>query len=164
MAANKQEFSTILGADGKPIKYDAIVSDQGRNYSDEVLPGNMQHRPVADNAHISEKAYYFPPAFMALKQELEYYHKEWFETRNDNLNGKVSPAWAMMFNASDFVMIMNQYTLAAVDLNIPDATEAELQAAANKAYIPFDTGAVNWTCHQFLNRLRKMRGVSPLSY
>jgi len=162
--ADFEKFSSILGADGKPIKYEAITSTQGRAYSDEVLPGNMQHRPVDADAHISEKAYYFPPAFLALKQELEYYHKEWFETRNDNLNGKVSPAWAMMFNASDFVMVMNQYTRAAVDIDIPDATESELQAAANAAYIPFDTGAVNWTCHQFLNRLRKMRGLSPLTY
>lgn len=159
-------MSFILGPDGKPLSGEPELVQPVTSYRDDdrSLPANMRHNPVAENAHISQKVTMFPPSFLALQQELQMYHKPWFEAVHPDIeNGTMSPAVAMVYAGHAFVMVMNHYTRAAVDLDLPDATEAELQAAADRQYIPFDTGNVSGICHQFLNRLRKMRGLSPLS-
>lgn len=158
-------MSVILGPDGLPFEAPKLIQpNTSANNDDRSLPENMRHNPVDANAHISRKVYMFPPSFLALKQELETYHKPWFEAVHPDIaNGTMSPAVAMIYAGEEFVVAMNHYTRATVDLDIPDATEAELQAEADRKYIPFDSGNVSGICHEFLNRLRKMRGLSPLS-
>ena len=159
-------MSFILGPDGKPLPDAMQLIQPNTSFRDDdrSLPSNMRHNPVEASAHISRKVTMFPPSFMALKQELEMYHKPWFEAVHPDIaEGTMSPAVAMIYAGEEFVMVLNHYTKASVDLDLPDATEAELQAAADRQYIHFDSGNVAGICHEFLNRLRKMRGLSPLS-
>lgn len=166
-------MSMILGPDGLPLppsQTQRQTDNESWKDSDAKLAPNQRHNLVGDNAHISEKVLMFPPAFMALKRELEEHHREWFTTSHENLPWhwdmpvRMSPAIAMLFAGSEFCMVMNHYTRAAIDLTLPDTSVSELQQAADKQYIHFDSGRVDWICHQFLNRLRKMRGLSPLTY
>lgn len=154
-------MSEILGPDGKPVRLQFDKTKESRD--DSSLPDGFKHKPVDAKAHISQKAYFFPPAFNALREELQSNWRDWFETPHKDLPRMVSPAVAMVYYAQEFVLVMNQFVGRGVDLDIPDATEIELQMAADKQYVPFDSGNVNGICHTFLNDLRKMRGVSAIS-
>lgn len=130
---------------------------------DAALPDGFKHKPVDQGAHISQKVYMFPESFNALRVELQSNWREWFERPHEDLPRMVSPAVAMVFYAQEFVLVLNQFVGRGVDLDIPDATAEELQRVADRQYVPFDSGNVSGICHQFLNDLRKMRGVSPIS-
>lgn len=151
----------LLDQFGNPIKLQFDKTKEAKD--DSSLGDGFKHKPVDKNAHISQKAYYFPESFNALRIELQSFWRPWFEKPHEDLPGMVSPAVAMVYHAQEFVLVMNQFVGRGVDLDVPDATEAELQRAADKAYVPFDSGNVAGICHMFLNDLRKLRGVSPIS-
>lgn len=106
---------------------------------DASLPPGQFDKRVADNEHISQKLYFFPPEFIALRQELDSHWREWFETVQP-LTG-TSPAWCMVFDAPQFIGYCNGATGLGIQL---------------------DTGNVAGICKKFLNAFRAMRGVGAI--
>lgn len=94
---------------------------------------------VAPNAHFSEKIYFFPESFNALRRELEENYPTFFHSVVPGFG--YSPAWAMVHNAPQFVGFCN----GATDLDVM-----------------FDSSNVAGICLKFLNAFRAMRGVSPI--
>lgn len=98
--------------------------------------GGEVDQPVADlddkQKHISEKVYYMPESYNALRIEM---YEHWQDT--------VWPAasWFMAFDAVQFVEVM--------DLILDTKTT-------------FDTAKVDGICKKYLDLLRIKRGVSPL--
>lgn len=114
------------------------INPEGRG-ADANLPDNQQNKPAAAGAHFSEKLYYFPPEFNALRQELEDHFRNFFHSVNPEMG--TSPAYAMVFDAPKFVGMCN----GALDMDVA-----------------FDSENVAGTCKRFLNGFRKLRGLSPL--
>lgn len=119
---------------------DATAPDASRPGGDKKLGEGFYHNPVAQNEHISKKTYYFPPSFNALRRELQDHWKDFFETISP-LTG-TSPAWCMVFDAPQFIGFMNGFTGLSQQM---------------------DSENVEGICFNFLNALRKMRGVSEFN-
>lgn len=117
---NKQHDNTVVGGDAS-------------------LPANQQNKAAAPNATAKDKIYLFPPAFNALREELE---TNWpaLMCTTDPKNGR-SLGWYMAFDAPEFISAMN----SALDM------EEQM-----------DSDDVQGICHRFLNALRKLRNVSPI--
>lgn len=111
--------------------------------SDASLPVNQQHSytadPLAKKKNFDQKLYFFPPEFSALREELEQHYPVFFTRVNPETG--MAPANAMVFDAPQFIGLMN----GALDLDMQ-----------------LDTENVAGICKIFLNKLRIMRGVSPL--
>lgn len=111
--------------------------------SDAKLPAHQRHEvnesPLAPKKHISEKIYYFPEEFNALRRELEDFWPAFFTHINPEFG--FSPAWAMVHNGPQFIGLMN----GALDMDVQ-----------------LDTENIAATCKAYLNKLRAMRGVSPI--
>lgn len=119
---------------------DATAPDLEHRGADIILPAHMQNKAAPKGAHFSEKVYFFPPSFNALREELETNYPTWFNTVVPGFG--ISPAYAMVYNAPQFVGFCN----GAVDSDIQ-----------------FDSEDVAGICHRLLNRFRAMRGASPIS-
>lgn len=91
------------------------------------------------NKHFSQKIYFFPPEFHALREELENNYRDFF-TEINPLTG-TSPAYCMVYDAPQFIGYCNGMTGLAEQL---------------------DTGNVAGTCKTFLNAFRRMRGVKGI--
>lgn len=109
--------------------------------SDAALPDHNKTKLVGDKAHISQKVYYFPESFNALREELERYYPTFFYLVNPDIG--CSPAHAMVFDAPHFVGMCN---------------------GALGTVVQFDSENVDGICKTFLNEFRKLRGASPLSF
>lgn len=92
--------------------------------------GVGHHDPQNDNVNFDQKIYWFPPHFLALREEIA---NNWTET----LWPKV--AWYMANQAEEFIERMNEWC---------------------SMRLPFDSAKVDWTCEQYLNKLRRMRGAA----
>lgn len=116
----KQIIETSNSSSAVPMLAPENQSDKalGYHYHDLSVPENLKN--------FDQKIYLFPPAFNALRREL-----------NDNWPVLWAlSSWYMAYRAEEFCAIMN------------DATDLR---------IIFDSGAVNWMCEQWLNKLIKMR-------
>lgn len=115
--------------------------DQNRAGSDFLLPAHQRNAPVTQEKQkeFNQKIYLFPESFNALRRELEDNWREWFTAIQPEFG--MSPAYAMVFNAPQFVGMCN---------------------GATDEVVQFDSDAVEATCKTFLNAFRKKRGVSPL--
>lgn len=131
------EDEDIYAARAKML--DAAAPSESLILPDAKHGAGFVHAPVDPNAHISQKAYFFPPEFHALRKELEDNYREFFITTNPLTN--TSPAWCMVFDAPQFIGYCNGATGLAVQL---------------------DTGDVAGICKTFLNAFRKMRGVGEI--
>ena len=122
---------------------DKTAPDENYRGSDASLPANQQHdydpSALARKKNFDQKIYLFPPEFNALREELETNYPVFFTSVNPELG--YSPAWAMIHNAPNFIGMLN------------GACDTDVQ---------LDTENVSGTCKIFLNRLRALRGVSPL--
>jgi hypothetical protein len=123
----------------RQFRLDQAATGDNQHGSDILLPGYNQHKPAEATAHISQKYYFFPPAFNALRQELEQHWARDFTEVDPEM--KVSLAHAMVFDAPTFVGLMNK--------RLDDVVQ-------------FDSENVQGICEHFLNRLRVFRGVSKL--
>lgn len=85
---------------------------------------------VDKSLNFDEKVYMFPPAYNALRKEL-------YENWQDTLWPLV--AWRMAYRAEEFTSYMN---------------------AATGLSLAVDSDCVDWTCEQYLKRLKQMRGLS----
>ena len=88
------------------------------------------HDPKNAMVNFYQKIYWFPPHFLELRKELS---EQW----RDTLWPQVS--WYMANKAEEFIERMNDHT---------------------GLRIPFDSDKVDWTCEQYLKKLRKMRGAA----
>jgi hypothetical protein len=85
---------------------------------------------VNKQQNFDQGIYMFPPAYNALRREL-------YENWQDTLWPMV--AWRMAHRAEEFTEYMN---------------------AATGLALAVDSDCVDWTCEQYLIRLKKMRGLS----
>jgi hypothetical protein len=106
---------------------------------DAALPDGQKDSLVDSKAHISQKIYYFPESFNALRRELEENYPNFFNSVNPEVG--MSPAYAMVFDAPKFVGMCN---------------------GATDGVVQFDSHNVDGICKEFLNKFRAMRGLSPL--
>lgn len=110
-----------------------------------TLPANQRHSYVDDatskRRSFDQKVYLFPESFNALRRELQENYKNFFESVNPEVG--VSPAWAMVHDAAQFIGLMN---------------------GAFDCVEQMDSENVDGICKVFLNAARKKRGVSPLSW
>lgn len=125
----------------RKVELERAASDITPVPQDSYLPAGQKDKPAADNAHFSEKLYFFPESFNALRRELEDNYPHFFTSVNPEMG--MSPAYAMVFDAPKFVGMCN----GALDMDLP-----------------FDSQNVDGICKKFLNGFRAMRGVSPLSF
>lgn len=113
--------------------------DGSRPGGDFALPQHNRHQLVNPKAHLSEKLYFFPESFNALRRELEENYPTFFNSINPEFG--YSPAYAMVFNGPQFVGFCN------------GALEMDVQ---------FDSENIEEICKKFLNGFRQLRGVSPI--
>ncbi len=118
---------------------DSTAPDPTRPGGDKQLGDGFYNKESKPNDHVSQKVYYFPPSYNALRKELETWWKDFFEGINP-LSG-TSPAYCMVFDAPQFIGYMNGFTGLSLQL---------------------DGDNVEWTCKQYLNALRKMRNISEI--
>lgn len=112
--------------------------------SDASLPAHNRHivdlSVLAPKKNFDQKIYYFPEEFNALRRELEQYWPAFFGTINPEFG--FSPAWAMVHNGPQFIGLMN----GALDMDMQ-----------------LDTENIAGICKAYLNKMRAMRGVSPIN-
>lgn len=110
-----------------------------------VLPPNQRHTFTTEGAaklkNFDQKIYLFPPSYNALREELETWYPTFFTTVNPEVG--CSPAWAMVYDAAQFIGLCN----GAFDLAIQ-----------------MDSENVDGICKEILNAARKLRGVAPYVY
>lgn len=85
---------------------------------------------VDKSLNFDQNLYMFPPAYNALRKEL-------YENWQDTIWPFVS--WRMAFRAEEFTEYLNAVTGLALAV---------------------DSDCVDWTCEQYLRRLKQMRGLS----
>lgn len=85
---------------------------------------------VDKTLNFDQEVYMFPPAYNALRKEI-------YENWQDTIWPMV--AWRMAFRAEEFTEYMNAITGLALAV---------------------DSDCVDWTCEQYLRRLKQMRGLS----
>lgn len=112
---------------------------QGAGPDASALPAHQRDAAAPANAHISEKFYFFPESFNALRRELEENWQNFFHLVNPEIG--MSPAYAMVFDAPKFVGMCN---------------------GATDSVVQFDSQNIDGICKEFLNKFRAMRGVSAI--
>lgn len=115
-------------------------AEQDQSRIQQICPDNQTDKARGFQTHAApgsdagknfdEKIYMFPPAYNALRTEL-------YENWQDTLWPLV--AWRMAHRAEEFTSYMN---------------------AATGLSLAVDSDCVDWTCEQYLIRLKKMRGLS----
>jgi len=112
--------------------------------SDAKLPEQNRHSvdlsALAPKKNFDQKIYLFPEEFNALRRELEQYWPAFFTSVNPEFG--YSPAWAMVHNGPQFIGLMN----GALDMDLQ-----------------LDTENIAGICKAYLNKMRAMRGVSPIN-
>lgn len=92
--------------------------------------GVCYHDPRNDKVNFDQKVWWAPPHFNELRKEL---YEQWHETLWPQVG------WYMAFQAEEFVARMNEWC---------------------GLRLPVDSDKVDWTCEQYLKKLRRMRGAA----
>ncbi len=124
----------------RQMKLDADAVDADSFQPDTLLPAHQQNKPADPRANFDQKIYLFPPSYNALRQELEENWPTFFYGVPDGF--AISPAWAMVYDAPQFVGFCN----GALDMTVQ-----------------FDSANVEGICKKFLNGFRKLRGLSAIA-
>jgi len=120
----------LAAEEGQRQRAQAEAAEWNATRDTDKARGVGAHDPKNAGVNFDQKIYWFPPHFLELRKELQ---EQW----QDTLWPRVS--WYMANQAEEFIERMNDWC---------------------GMKLPFDSAKVDWTCEQFLKKLRRMRGAA----